>query len=98
MIVGVTRWDLHLAGCQSLKDKRRIVKSLKDRLHQRFGVLQVKADIREPIIERRSEHFQETIRTGRAFQGRIAQRLFDSLRRGDPGIGDELHGTPQLGY
>lgn len=38
MIVGVVTWDLHLNGCASLKDKRRIVKSLKDRLHQRFNV------------------------------------------------------------
>ena len=27
-----------MSGCQSLKDKRRILKSLKDRLHQRFNV------------------------------------------------------------
>jgi len=38
VVVGVARWELHLAGCQSLKDKRRIVKSLKDRLHQRCRV------------------------------------------------------------
>lgn len=38
MVVGVVTWELHLAGCQSLKDKRRIVKSLKDRLHRRFNV------------------------------------------------------------
>src|SRR3989442_330590 len=31
-------WELHLAACQSLKDKRQIVKSLKDRLHRRFEV------------------------------------------------------------
>lgn len=38
MIVGVATWELHLNGCQSLKDKRRVVKSLKDRLHRRFNV------------------------------------------------------------
>ncbi len=38
MIIGVMGWDLHLNGCASLKDKRRIVKSLKDRLHKRFNV------------------------------------------------------------
>ena len=38
MVVGVAVWDLHLAGCQSLKDKRQVVKSLKDRLHARFNV------------------------------------------------------------
>jgi hypothetical protein len=38
MVVGVVTWELHLNGCQSLKDKRQIVKSLKDRLHDRFNV------------------------------------------------------------
>ncbi len=38
MVVGVVTWELHLNGCQSLKDKRRIIKSLKDRLHNRFNV------------------------------------------------------------
>jgi uncharacterized protein YlxP (DUF503 family) len=31
-------WDLHLNGCTSLKDKRRILKSVKDRLHRQFNV------------------------------------------------------------
>ncbi len=31
-------WELHLPACQSLKDKRAILKSLKDRLHNRFNV------------------------------------------------------------
>ena len=38
MVVGLRVWELHLNGCQSLKDKRRILKSLKDRLHRRFNV------------------------------------------------------------
>jgi len=38
VIVGLITWELHLMGCQSLKDKRRVVKSLKDRLHNRFNV------------------------------------------------------------
>jgi hypothetical protein len=38
MTVGVVVWELHIAGCQSLKDKRQVVKSLKDRLHHRFNV------------------------------------------------------------
>ncbi|HEX9729801.1 MAG TPA: DUF503 domain-containing protein [Gemmatimonadales bacterium] len=38
MVVGLRTWELHLNGCASLKDKRRILKSLKDRLHQRFNV------------------------------------------------------------
>lgn len=38
MIVGVVTWQLSLPGCMSLKDKRRVVKSLKDRIHHRFKV------------------------------------------------------------
>ena len=38
MVVGVITWELEIFGCQSLKDKRRVVKSLKDRLHDRFNV------------------------------------------------------------
>jgi uncharacterized protein YlxP (DUF503 family) len=38
VVVAVVTWDLHLNGCASLKDKRRILKSLKDRLHHRFNV------------------------------------------------------------
>ena len=44
MIVGVARWELALAGCQSLKDKRRIVRSLKDRLHERCRVSAAEVD------------------------------------------------------
>src|SRR5207245_10743440 len=31
-------WELHLEGSRSLKDKRHVLKSLKDRLHNRFNV------------------------------------------------------------
>ena len=38
MLVAGCSWDLSLAECRSLKDKRRVVKSLKDRLRKRFNV------------------------------------------------------------
>jgi uncharacterized protein YlxP (DUF503 family) len=44
VVVGIVTWELHLAGCQSLKDKRQIVKSLKDRLHDRFNVSVAETD------------------------------------------------------
>jgi len=47
VIVGVVTWELHLSGCQSLKDKRRIVKSLKDRLHARFNVSVAETDLQD---------------------------------------------------
>jgi uncharacterized protein YlxP (DUF503 family) len=38
MVVGVMAWQLEIIGCQSLKEKRSVLKSLKDRLHNRFNV------------------------------------------------------------
>jgi len=38
VVVGVMTWELHLAACQSLKDKRQILQSLKARLHNEFNV------------------------------------------------------------
>jgi len=44
VVVAVGSWELQLAGCESLKDKRRIVKSLKDRLHRQFNVSAAEVD------------------------------------------------------
>ncbi|UCG89505.1 MAG: DUF503 domain-containing protein [Gemmatimonadota bacterium] len=44
VVVGIATWELHLNGCSSLKDKRRVVKSLKDRLHSRFNVSVAETD------------------------------------------------------
>ena len=38
MVVGVSSFELHLPSSRSLKDKRRVVKSLVDRIHQRWRV------------------------------------------------------------
>ena len=38
MLVSGCSWDLSLPECGSLKDKRRVVKSLKDRIRGRFNV------------------------------------------------------------
>ncbi|MQA88942.1 MAG: DUF503 family protein [Gemmatimonas sp.] len=38
MVIGLVVWEVHLPGCRSLKEKRSVVKSLKDRLHNQFNV------------------------------------------------------------
>jgi len=38
MVVGVLQFELHIHGAESLKDKRRVVRSLKDRLHREHQV------------------------------------------------------------
>lgn len=38
MVIGIVSWALHVAGAQSLKDKRGVIKSMKDRMHNEFNV------------------------------------------------------------
>jgi len=38
MVIGVLQVELRIDGADSLKDKRRVVKSLKDRLHREHQV------------------------------------------------------------
>ena len=85
MIVGVARWELHLAGCQSLKDKRRIVKSLKDRLHQRFNVSAAEVDhqdlwqraaIAAAVVTGERRHAEEVLTAcDRLVQGEIRSQV-----------------------
>jgi uncharacterized protein YlxP (DUF503 family) len=37
-VIGVLTFDIHVEGAHSLKDKRSVVKGLKDRLRRRFNV------------------------------------------------------------
>jgi uncharacterized protein len=70
MVIGVVVWDLHIAGCQSLKDKRQVVKSLKDRLHARFNVsaaetahlnLHQRAEIAVCVVSNDRKHAQQVL-------------------------------------
>lgn len=36
--VGIAQIELHLPGCQSLKEKRRIVKSLSDKVRKKWNI------------------------------------------------------------
>ena len=38
MVVGIIGWELEVFGCQSLKEKRSVVRSLKERMRNRFNV------------------------------------------------------------
>ncbi|MBI4355270.1 MAG: DUF503 domain-containing protein [Candidatus Omnitrophica bacterium] len=44
MVIGVLVVDLHLPANHSLKEKRRVLKSLKDQLHHRFNVSVAEVD------------------------------------------------------
>jgi uncharacterized protein YlxP (DUF503 family) len=38
MVIGILQFELRIPGAESLKDKRRVVRSLKDRLHREHQV------------------------------------------------------------
>ena len=44
MIIGIATWDLHLPGCQSLKDKRGVIKPLTVALRRSLNVSVAETD------------------------------------------------------
>ena len=88
MVVGLMTWELHLAACQSLKDKRQILKSLKDRLHQRFNVsaaetdhqdLWQRAELTVAVVSTDRRHAEEVLREAdRLVEGANGARIMDT--------------------
>lgn len=86
--MGVVVWELHIAGCQSLKDKRQVVKSLKDRLHARFNVsasetghldLHQRAELAVCVVSPDRRHAQEVLSScDRMVEGDGRARIVDS--------------------
>jgi uncharacterized protein YlxP (DUF503 family) len=81
-------WELHLAACQSLKDKRHILKSLKDRLHQRFNVsaaetdhqdLWQRAELTVAVVSTDRRHAEDVLREAdRLVEGANGARIMDT--------------------
>ena len=47
MAVGLLTLELHIADAQSLKDKRQVIRSLKDRLRGKFNVAVAELDFQD---------------------------------------------------
>ena len=83
MIIGVLQIELVIDGSTSLKDKRRVVKSLKDRLHREHQVSVAEVDLQDnvrtamlgitlasnsvPHCQRTLDKMVERIRLGRGY-------------------------------
>jgi uncharacterized protein YlxP (DUF503 family) len=88
VIVGLITWELHLAACHSLKEKRQIVKSLKDRLHQRFNVSAAETDYQDAwqraevsacVVSTDRRHAEQVLREAdRLVDGAAGARIVDS--------------------
>jgi uncharacterized protein YlxP (DUF503 family) len=73
VIVALMTWELHLPGCQSLKDKRHVLKSLKDRLHNRFNVSAAETDHQD--LWQRAELTVGVVSTDRGHAERVLREV-----------------------
>jgi len=74
MTVGVSSFELHLPSSRSLKDKRRIVKSLVDRIHQRYRVSIAETDLHD--LHQRAEISMAAVTNGESEM----EKLMDEVR------------------
>ncbi len=90
MIVGVAGWELEILGARSLKEKRSVVRSLKDRLRTRFNVsvaetayqdLWQRAEITVSTVAGDQRRVDEVLdRADRLVAGEVRARIIDSYR------------------
>jgi hypothetical protein len=78
--IGVIVWDLEITGAQSLKEKRSALKSLKDRLRERFQVAVAETDQHD--LWQRAELTACTVSGERRQAERVLQTL-DNFVAGD---------------
>ena len=74
MLIGISIFELHLPQSRSLKEKRKVVKSLVDRIHRRFRVSIAETDFHD--LHQRTEMAIAAIVRGES-EGR---RLMDAIR------------------
>jgi hypothetical protein len=75
MIVGISIFELHLPVSRSLKDKRRVVKSLIDRVHQRYRVSIAETDFHD--LHQRAEVTMAVVVSGGETE---MERLMEDVR------------------
>ncbi len=65
----VLTWELHLPGCRSLKEKRMVVRSLRDRLRHRFNLSVAETDLQD--VHDRAELSAALV----ASEGKVAESM-----------------------
>lgn len=79
MVIRVCTVVLHIPGAASLKDKRRAVKSLKDRLHNTFN-LSV-AEVGDLELWQRAELGLAVVSNDQSFCDQVLAKAVDLVRR-----------------
>ena len=75
MVVASQTWELALHGCSSLKEKRSVVRSLKDRLRSKFNVSVAETALQD--VHARAEVSVALV----ASDGRLAESVLDKVDR-----------------
>lgn len=78
MVIGVLRMDLSIPGAMSLKDKRRVIKGLKDRLSNRHNVSVAEVDDLDE--HRRSVIAVALVSNDRRFTDSCLSKIIDEVR------------------
>jgi uncharacterized protein YlxP (DUF503 family) len=84
MIVGISVFELHLPMSRSLKDKRRVVKSLIERLHQRYRVSIAETDFHD-LHQRAEIALAAVVAGGESEMDRLMEELRNQVE-GDPEV------------
>ena len=75
MVVASLTWELSLPGCASLKEKRSVIRSLRDRLHSKFNVSVAETGAQD--IHARAELTVALVTN----DGRLAESILDKADR-----------------
>lgn len=75
MVIGVLSLEFFLPACRSLKDKRRILLSFKDRVRGRFNVAVAEMDFQD--VWQRALMSVVTLSSDRQVVDRTLQRILD---------------------
>jgi len=82
-VVGLLSVELHLPGAQSLKDKRMVLRSVKDRL-KKFNV--AVAEVEHQDLWQRAELGVVTISHSDEAVGRALESVVAEIERTEPGL------------
>jgi uncharacterized protein YlxP (DUF503 family) len=72
MVVASLTWELSLPGCSSLKEKRSVIRSLRDQLRDRFNVSVAETDLND--VHARAELTIALVATDGAFAESVFQK------------------------
>jgi uncharacterized protein len=83
MIVGLLSIELHIPGARSLKDKRMVLRSVKDRL-KKFNVAVAEVDHQD--LWQRAELGVVTVSSSNEAVDRALAAVVDEIERTEPGL------------